>query len=96
MTSSIHHLCGPNYVISIFGSCDPEELKSYSTRLANHNEDESFRATLQFLRSRGQSEAFNASLAQLEFKFVTPPSGASILPPNGLIFELILDSSNAT
>ena len=83
-------------MISIFGSCDPEELKSYSTRLANHNEDESFRATLQFLRSRGQSEAFNASLAQLEFKFVTPPGGASILPRNGLIFELILDSSNTT
>ena len=66
-------------MISIFGSCDPEELKSYSTRLANHNEDESFRATLQFLRSRGQSEAFNASMAQLEFKFATPPSGANIL-----------------
>ena len=93
MTS--HHLCGSNYVISIFGSCDPEELKSYSTRLANHNEDESFRATLQFLRSRGQSEAFNASMAQLEFKLELLHL-VVLKPQNGLIFELILDSANTT
>ena len=82
-------------MISIFGSCDPEELKSYSTRLANHNEDESFRATLQFLRSRGQSEAFNASMAQLEFKSVTPTGGDNAIILRDHTFELVLDSSNA-
>jgi len=51
--------------IRVYGSCCRAEISSYQSRIDSFNEEESFRACLHFLRSRGYQTAVQATLDQL-------------------------------